>query len=178
MVNAQVASRTAVLLGAFLCFAQIGCTSSSAATPEDKDLESLKHAVAGFHDLSTAQLAGYTKVVGDPADGHTCLSDPQEGGMGVHFLDTAFVDDTVTVTRPEIVIYEPQRDGLMKFVGVEYIIPFSIRGPDKTPPRLFGHEFSKNATFQLWGLHAWVGQSNPMGTFVMYNPDVSCKYSR
>src|SRR6185437_3892655 len=109
MVNAQVASRTAVLLGTFLCFAQIGCTSSSAATPEDKDLESLKHAVAGFHDLSTAQQGGYTAVVGDPTDGHTCLSDPQEGGMGVHFLDKALVDDTVIVTRPEIVIYEPQQ---------------------------------------------------------------------
>ncbi|HXT47901.1 MAG TPA: hypothetical protein VN717_04625 [Gemmatimonadaceae bacterium] len=178
MVNAQVASRTAVLLGTFLCFAQIGCTSSSAATPEDKDLESLKHAVAGFHDLSTAQQGGYTAVVGDPTDGHTCLSDPQEGGMGVHFLDKALVDDTVIVTRPEIVIYEPQQDGSMKFVGVEYIIPFGIRGADQTPPKLFGHEFSKNATFQLWGLHAWVGQSNPVGTFAMYNPDVSCKYSR
>jgi hypothetical protein len=177
MANVQLSLRSAALIGALACFAQLGCSNSSAATPEDRDLDSLKHAVAGFHDLSAAQRAGYTVVVGDPADGHSCLSDPKAGGMGVHYLDKALVDDTVIVTRPEIMIYEPQRDSSVKFVGVEYIIPYSIRGPDKAPPRLFGHAFSKNATFQLWGLHAWVGRSNPEGTFAMYNPDVTCKYS-
>ena len=65
----------------------------------------------------------------------------------------------------------------MKFVGVEYIIPYSIHGADQPAPVLFGEAFSKNDHFQLWGLHAWVGKKNPAGTFAMWNPDVTCQFA-
>jgi hypothetical protein len=155
-----------------LSIAGVGAINS---TPEDEALAQLRKAVAPFRNLPAAQKAGYTNVVADPASGETCLHDSQMGGMGVHYLNTALVDDTVVVTKPEIMIYEPQKNGSLKFVGVEYIVPFKIRAETATPPVLFGQQFKKNDTFHLWALHAWVGRNNPSGTFADYNPDVSCQ---
>lgn len=170
--------RTLLASATLCCGVLAGCGDSNPLTPQEKDLAALRQAVAPYQTLSAAQTAGYTVAVGDPGDGHTCLADAQLGAMGVHYLNTTLVDATVNVTQPEIMIYEPQQDGSFTFVGVEYIIPYSIHGEDQPPPTLFGKEFEKNATFQLWGLHAWVGRDNPSGTFAMWNPDVSCQYAQ
>jgi hypothetical protein len=168
--------RSAAAGAMLLSLAALACGGSTHVSQQDQDLASLRQAVAGLHDLTAAEAAGYTTAVGDPTDGHTCLSDPS-GAMGIHYLDTTLVNDTVIVTKPELLIYEPQQDGSMKFVGVEYIIPYSIHGADQPAPVLFGESFSKNDHFQLWGLHAWVGRKNPSGMFAMWNPDVSCQYA-
>ncbi|HLB09606.1 MAG TPA: hypothetical protein VK617_08725 [Gemmatimonadaceae bacterium] len=176
MVDILFSLRSAGVYGLTLGLMVLGINEFHPLTPRGKDLEALRQAVAGFHDLSAAQASGYTTAVGDPTDGHTCLSN-SAGGMGVHYLKKTLVDDTVIVTQPEIMIYEPQKDGSMKFVGVEYIIPYSIRGADQPPPVLFGQAFMKIDHFQLWGLHAWVGRENSSGTFAMWNPDVSCQFA-
>jgi hypothetical protein len=168
--------RAALALGSLLCVCALACSRSESQTPQSKDLASLRQAVAGLHDLSAAQKAGYTVAVGHPTDGHTCLSDAS-GAMGVHYLNSTLVDSTVVVSKPQLMIYEPQRDGSTKFVGVEYIIPFKIRSATRQPPVLFGQSFQKDETFQLWALHAWIGRSNPSGMFAMWNPDVSCQYA-
>ena len=174
MFHSLFSFRSAVGTGALLCIA--ACSDSTPVTQQDRDLASLRQAVSGLHELTIAEAAGYTTAVGDPSDGHTCLSDAS-GGMGVHYLNTTLVNDTVIVTQPEILIYEPQQDHSMKFVGVEYIIPYSIHGADQPAPVLFGEQFSKNDHFGLWGLHAWVGKDNPSGTFAMWNPNVSCQFA-
>lgn len=176
MSNHQVVLRAALAGGALLCIGFAGCSDSSAPTQQEKDVASLRQAVSSIRELSAAQGAGYTVAVGDPGDGHTCLSDATLGGMGVHYLNTALVSATPAVTEPQIMIYEPQQDGTTKFVGVEFIIPYSVIGEDQPAPELFGQQFMKNATFQLWGLHVWVGRSNPSGLFAMWNPDVSCQF--
>jgi hypothetical protein len=169
-------TRHALVYGVVLCAALVACSDSTQLTQEQKDLASLRAAVAPIQALSAAQTAGYTVAVGDPSDGHTCLADPHLGAMGVHYLNTTLVGPSPAVAQPQIMIYEPQQDGTTKFVGVEYIIPYSVHGEDQSPPELFGQQFMKNATFQLWGLHAWVGRSNPSGMFAMWNPDVSCQF--
>jgi hypothetical protein len=176
MVDVLFSLRSAAACGLTLCLMVLGVNESRPLSPPDKDLAALRRAVAEFHDLSAAQAAGYTTAVGDPTDGHTCLTS-ESGAMGVHYLNKTLVDDTVIVTQPELMIYEPQKDGSMTFVGVEYIIPYSIRGADKPAPVLFGQAFTRNDHFQLWGLHAWIGRKNPSGTFAMWNPDVSCQFA-
>ena len=172
----RFALRSAIAVVTLMSITALGCSDSTPVTQQDRDLASLRQSIAGLHDLTAAEAAGYTTAVGDPSDGHTCLSDVA-GGMGIHYLKTALVNDTVIVTQPEILIYEPQQDGSMKFVGVEFIIPYTIHGADQPAPVLFGVSFSKNDHFQLWGLHAWVGKKNPSGTFAMWNPDVSCQFA-
>ena len=168
--------RSLVAAGALLCFVIAACSDSNSPTQQERDVSSLRQAVASIQPLSDAQQAGYTVAVGAPGDGHTCLFDAQAGAMGVHYLNTNLVSATPVVTQPQIMIYEPQQDGSAKFVGVEFIIPYSIHGEDQTAPELFGQQFMKNATFQLWGLHVWVGRTNPSGMFAMWNPDVSCQF--
>ncbi|HXE61160.1 MAG TPA: hypothetical protein VN607_10660 [Gemmatimonadaceae bacterium] len=170
--------RSALLRGTLLCLAIAGCGSSDSLTPQQQDIAQLKQAIQPLQDLEAAQHAGYSVIVADPGDGHTCLSDPTQGAMGVHYLKAALVDDTAIVTEPEALIYEPQQDGSVKFVGVEYVIPYSIHGENEAPPTLFGQPFMKNATFQLWGLHVWVGRHNPSGEFAMWNPDVTCEFAQ
>jgi hypothetical protein len=168
---------TALVCGGLFALAVAGFVAANPASPEDQALAQLRKTVAPFRNLSAAQKAGYRTIVAHPTTGETCLHDAQMGGMGVHYLNTALVDDTVMVRKPEILIYEPQKDGSLQFVGVEYIIPFKIRAETATPPVLFGQQFKKNDTFQLWGLHVWVGRSNPSGTFADYNPTVSCQFA-
>jgi hypothetical protein len=177
MPNHRLSLRSTVarclLLGALIA----GCSDSNSPTQQDKDVASLRQAIASIQPLSAAQQAGYSVAVGDPTDGHTCLSDVQAGAMGVHYLNASLVSATPVVTQPQIMIYEPQQDGSTKFVGVEFIIPYSVHGEDQSPPELFGQQFMKNATFQLWGLHVWVGRTNPSGIFAMWNPDVTCQFA-
>lgn len=177
MPNHRVSFRSIMVRTALLCAFTAGCSDSNSPTQQDKDVSSLRQAIASIQPLSAAQQAGYTVAVGDPTDGHTCLSDPQAGAMGVHYLNTSLVSGSPVVTQPQIMIYEPQQDGTTKFVGVEFIIPYSVHGEDQPPPELFGQQFMKNATFHLWGLHVWVGRSNPSGMFAMWNPDVSCQFA-
>jgi hypothetical protein len=168
--------RRAMLRGTLLCLVFAGCSSYDAPTPQQRDLAALKQAILPLESVAAAQQAGYTIVVGDPGDGHTCLADPTQGAMGVHYLNATLVDDTGIVARPEALIYEPEDDGSLEFVGVEYVIPFSIHGENEAPPTLFGVPYMKNDTFQLWGLHVWVGRQNPSGEFAMWNPNVSCEF--
>ncbi|HEY7861439.1 MAG TPA: hypothetical protein VIB98_08330, partial [Gemmatimonadaceae bacterium] len=70
-----LSTRSVLACGTLACLAQLGCSDSNPLTPQDKDLAALRQAVSGMRDLSAAQAAGYTVAVGDPGDGHTCLSD-------------------------------------------------------------------------------------------------------
>ena len=165
-----------LICGGLVAVAAVGCSDDTPLSPDQQALAALRQTVAPFRDLHAAQQAGYQTVVTDPTNGKSCLSDPTMGAMGVHYLNTDNVDDAVVPTKPEVTIYEPQQDGSFKFVGVEFIIPYSIRGENETPPVLFGQQFQHNPTFQLWMLHVWVGRDNPAGLFATWNPDVTCQF--
>ena len=86
----------------------------------------------------------------------------------------AFIDGTVQVDQPELLLYEPQADGSKQLVAVEYIIPYTAHARSDTPPVLFGQQFKQNDTFQLWGLHVWAWKTNPSGLYADWNPQVNC----
>ena len=97
--------------------------------------------------------------------------------MGWHFLNVAYVDATVEVLKPEVLIFEPEKNGDLRLVGVEYIIPFTIRPSTATPPSLMGQQFVQNFGDEVWMLHVWVWQHNHDGMFATWNPSVSCRYA-
>jgi hypothetical protein len=94
--------------------------------------------------------------------------------MGFHYGNTALIDGTARVDQPELLLYEPEKNGELGLVAVEYIIPYTFHSRAAAPPVLFGKEFQRNDTFQLWGLHAWVWKENPSGMFASWNPTVNC----
>ena len=68
--------------------------------------------------LPKATLAKYGSVLRTP-----CVTGPEFGAMGVHLINHEFVDGIVDVNKPEALIYEPQSNGKLRIVGVEYIVP-------------------------------------------------------
>jgi hypothetical protein len=103
------------------------------------------------------------------------MTDPGgAGGMGFHYGNTDFIDGTAQVERPQLLLYEPESNGKLRLVAVEYIIPYTFHARSAEPPVLFGQPFAQVDAFQLWGLHAWVWKENKSGIFAAWNPAVNC----
>lgn len=132
------------------------------------DVEALRASLDPFTSLALAKNAGYNTAITD------CMSNGDEGAMGVHFGNTAYIDGTADPLHPEVLIYEPGTDGDMALVGVEFIVPFSVLPKTATAPVLFGQVFAVNDVFGVWALHVWTHRTNPKGLFAPWNPRVHC----
>ena len=153
------------------------------------DLAHAAIATAPFLSLDVAQkFGGYTAEVAD-LQGITCIAQPPDGAMGVHFLNPALADlsddpnvtDTLDVTKPELLVYEPDGNGHFRLVALEYLIlKKEWDATHSSPPSLFGQEFMTTLAGNRFGLpdfyslHAWIWKFNPSGTFAMWNPNVHC----
>jgi hypothetical protein len=136
-------------------------------TPEARQqLAALRAATAPYHEIETAVAAGFTKITG-------CLSDPVKGGMGVHYGLVSRFDATPEFNAPELLVYEPEKNGKLRLVAIEFAVPFDAWTSEE-PPVLFGQTFHQNFTFGLWVLHAWIWKDNPSGLFTDYNPQATC----
>ena len=139
----------------------------------------LRRLVAPFHDFQTASDAGWSAPI------TTCLvagdlpSTPGSGAMGFHFGNVAFIQDggVVDLLQPELLLYEPEQNGKLRFVGVEYIVPFTDHPATDPAPTLLGQEFSQVPEAGVWGLHIWVGRNNSAGIFEPWNAKVSCQFA-
>jgi hypothetical protein len=113
-----------------------------------------------------------------------CVSGSDYGAMGMHFVNGALVGDgEIDVTRPEILLYEPQPNGRLKLTGADYLVlaaAWDKNPKHKGPPELMGqlfHYFESPNRFGLpafYTLHVWAWKDNPNGTFTNWNPSVSC----
>jgi hypothetical protein len=135
----------------------------------NNDLARLRQATAAFHRFDVASHAGWSEPI------TACMTDPGgAGGMGFHYGKVKLIDGSVSVEEPELLLYEPEKNGELRLVAVEYIIPYTFHSRDAEPPVLFGQKFAQVDAFQLWGLHAWVWNENPSGMFAPWNPRVTC----
>ena len=146
---------------------------------QEKQLNALvtivREATERFRDVNVAQAEGYALQFG-------CVSGPDTGAMGLHFVKGSLVgDDVLDPTRPEIVIYEPMPDGSLKLIGADFLVlkdVWDARHP--APPQIMGqlmHLFEAPNRFGLpafYTLHVWAWKSNPNGAFVNWHPRVSC----
>jgi hypothetical protein len=125
-----------------------------------------------------------------------CVSGPDHGAMGIHYVngnivhgETLLSNGQLDPTKPQALIYEPQMDGDMKLVGVEFIIFASALPAGAAPPEVDNHlmiyvdgpttlrpEASPNryGLPPLYELHVWSWEENPMGSFVDWNDLVTC----
>jgi hypothetical protein len=143
------------------------CPAALAPSVADQ-LGHLRAATARFQTFAAADSAGYSAQITG------CMTDPKLGGMGFHFGKPAAIDDKANPLEPEVLLYEPQKNGRPRLVAVEFIIPYSLRPRNGPAPTLFGQPFLRNDGFELWGLHAWIWRNNPAGMFADWNPDVNC----
>lgn len=187
-------SLTALLtLTAFLMLLYSGCTAENLTSTLEEDaphelqlatadvkgsaslnkrLAALRALVAPLHNFERAKTAGWSEQITD------CFEDPTQGGMGFHYGNPQFLFDAeANEFEPEALLFEPQKNGKMRLVGVEYIVLFDFLPPDADPPVLFDREMQPNHDAGLWALHAWVGRHNPSGMFADWNPKVNCDHA-
>lgn len=143
-----------------------GPTVTKLSRLQRKQLAELRQATATYREGQPPKAPFVTRLT-------DCMENKPLGGMGVHFGDLTRFDATSEHTRPEILVYEQQKDGRLRLVAVEFAVPFD-KWTSPKPPELFGLPFHRNETFQLWVLHAWVWKENPKGIFKDWNPKVSC----
>ena len=102
--------------------------------------------------------------------------------MGLHYVNMPLVaDKQLDVNQPEVILFEPTRNGGIRITGVDYlVIAADWDATHDSPPELMGqlfHLFDSPNRFGLppfYTLHVWAWKNNPNGTFVNWNPDVSC----
>jgi hypothetical protein len=156
--------RTALLLVGIALLA--GCGDDS--VNESQDLATLRTLTAPFQNFEAGKAAGYAA----PFMG--CFAS-DSGAMGIHYQNTA-IDLTATpsVDKPPFLMYEPQQDGTMTLVGVEYV---KAAPPTDPAPTLFDQQFTFNAGLKVWALHVWAWKSNPSGLYANWNPHVTCQFA-
>lgn len=144
-----------------------------AAAPGGALAARVRAATSIYRNINRAIAAGYTQFGG-------CVSGPEVGAMGVHFVNGALVDGTLEVERPEALIYEI-KNGVARLVGVEFITPAPVWDAENQDlPVLAGHHlqyFGSPNRYRLpalYELHVWAWRENPNGTYVDWNPQVSC----
>jgi hypothetical protein len=145
------------------------------AHSDDSDLvQVVRDATRSFQDVGNATAAGYARFLG-------CVSGPQEGAMGVHYVNGALVQDgQLDANRPEALMYEV-KNGRLHLLGVEYIVMADAWHATHTePPTLRGQVFhyvgspNRYALPAFYELHVWAWRDNPAGTFADWNTHVVC----
>ena|SRR5581483_11414385 len=139
-------------------------------------LKVVREATARFKDVSVAQAEGYTLQFG-------CVSGPDSGAMGMHFINGAIVASGVLdASRPQIVIYEPTANGRLQLIGADYLVfADAWNASHSGPPELMGQLFQYFDSPNRFGLpafytlHVWAWKDNPNGAFVNWHPHVSCQ---
>lgn len=129
----------------------------------------LRRKTSRFRRLEVAMAHGYETQV-------TQCRESDAGGMGFHYGDLTLFDGVVERLRPEVLLFEPTRRGRMRFVAVEYIVPFAA-WTNEEPPELDGFAFHRSEADGVWILHVWHRKWNPSGTLADWNPRVSCRYA-
>ena len=182
-----------------LAIALAAVAAAAPATPQqvardlgvDPQLAAVRKATAKYQDVRVALADGYL------SEQH-CIAMPGLGAMGVHFVHPKRMglvmkdgridgtDTEIDPTQPELLIYEPQADGRLELVAVEYYtsqaawgagpmptfygVPFNDMKDDPSTPDVDeGHGFTPH-----YDLHVWLYRTNPRGMFAQWNPNVSC----
>jgi hypothetical protein len=152
---------------------------SAAAQHGSSDSQTLvdvvRQATVQFLDPEVAMAAGY---VPKPF----CVSGPNEGAMGVHFVNPSLVPDgKLDPQKPETLVYE-SKNGRLRLVAAEFVVfkaDWETQG-NKQTPAVLGQLLNFIAAPNRFGfpdfyeLHVWAWKDNPFGMFVDWNPRVSC----
>jgi hypothetical protein len=151
--------------------------TASVAAQDDRawnELDDVRVATGAYHDLDAALADGFVPFGLDDPEVATCF-ESDTGGMGVHYVRN--IDDSVSATDPEAMVYEVTPDGANRLVAVEYIVPQEFvedaDGNVIALPKVLGQDFHKHSFLPVYILHAWVWDDNPAGVYADFNPNVS-----
>jgi hypothetical protein len=136
----------------------------------NQELASLRRVTAPYQNFYNAEAAGYEAKI------TPCWYHNELGAMGYHYANLELLDGSVDLLEPEALMYEPNSNGQLNLVGLEYIVPIEAWDGEEVPV-LLGQEFHTNEDLGLYTLHIWLWRHNPAGIFADWNPKVSCKHA-
>jgi hypothetical protein len=149
----------------------------SAKTGNSPLIDKVRAATARFLDVNVALHEGWVPAT-------PCVSGPNSGAMGVHYLLLGrLFDGVLNANEPESLIYEPLPSGALRLVGVEFIVlaaDWASKHPDGSTPAVDGHLTNYVDAPNRYGLpafyelHVWAWAHNPNGSFADWNTQVSC----
>jgi len=121
-----------------------------------------------FKNVSVALSEGYTPI--------PCASGADGGAMGIHYVNAKLIGESLDISHPQAVMYEPMPDGRLALVAVEYI---TTKGPASLEGQLFNFTGVPNryGLGPFYELHVWAWKGNPHGSFADMNPKVSCEHA-
>ena len=153
-----------------------GMMAAAPVAAEDRawtQLDDVRLATGAYHSLDAAVADGFAPFGLEDPEVATCFEN-EAGGMGIHYVRN--IDDSVSATDPEAMVYEVTPDGATRLVGVEYIVPEEFvedeDGNVAALPSVLGQDFHKHSFLPVYILHAWVWEENPAGVHADYNPNV------
>lgn len=135
----------------------------------NQQLAALRGFTAPFHNFDKAVEAGWGARV------TPCIELPGVGGMGFHFANFEHFDGGTNLLEPQVLVYEPMKNGGLRLVAIEYIVGFEFAPADGPAPTIMGQDYHPVPGVG-WALHVWVWKHNPLGMFEDWNPTVSCEY--
>ena len=110
---------------------------ATANVSDASQIAQLRRLVAPFHNFDAAVRAGWSAPITPCFTSADLPSQPGTGAMGFHWGNLAYIQDggAVNLLQPELLLYEPEKSGKLRFVGVEYIVPFTDHPATAAPPR-------------------------------------------
>ncbi len=162
--------RTAILLVVLVaCSKAMQSAAPSSGNPRiDADLDRLRSATLPYKSIDAAVAAGYPREVPE------CLVHEHHGAMGYHHVNRAYLAPTLSLDKPQILLYEKTAEGTYQLNGVEFIIPYRLYPRDSVAPVWLGQTMHREDNLNIWYLHVWVWKTNPDGVFANFNSTVSC----
>jgi len=133
-----------------------------------KALVTLRIMTARYNNVDAAIKDGFILL-------HGCETRPGEGAVGVLYVHLdRFMDGIIDPTKPDGLLYAPDRNGKLSLAGVELAVPASGWNSPK-PPQFLGVPFQTEEEFDAYGLHIWVWKYNPDGLFAQAHPAIACE---
>jgi hypothetical protein len=154
-------------------FSFVASAQENPAASLSKLVQIVRNATFQYQNISVATAAGYGPFLG-------CVTGPDHGAMGIHYVNGALLNGTLDAMHPQALIYEPT-NGQMNLVGVEFILDSATwLKNNANPPVLEGQTFqfvdspNRFNIPSFFELHVWAWRSNPKGSFMDWNDNVTC----
>jgi hypothetical protein len=165
--------RFTIMTATLAALAVMGFGLAVGASARDDVASTVRQVTARFNSVTQAEKAGYEPF-------YICTEQPGVGTMGQHYVKFSLVGDpAVDPLQPEALVYEPQADGSLKLVALEWV---QVGLEQPTAPIVLGQTMLYKTAPNRFGIepgfyerHYWLYKSNPAGAFADWNPTVSCR---
>jgi len=171
-----------IFIFVMVAFLSLSALSSVSAHPHDHDKGDQKYSIEKQLAMSKKAIKKYRNIDVALDEGFVGLFPGAcVPNMGIHLVKPSRMDDDkLNIKKPEVLLYEPMKNGHYKLVGAEWYVPTDAT--DKTP-MLFKQNFQgpmnnhDGTVGQHYDLHVWLFKTNLDGIFKPENTRVSCEYA-